>query len=115
MCHYQLWQLFSYKKKLSDTWDVYPSLLVKTTANHNQIDANINFKLRNKLWIGTSYRQDFGPTLYVGIDFGRLFSIYSYDVSTNQVSDYSNGSHEFTLGYDFISEEISYRNFRCWY
>jgi len=100
-----LYSMISYKKKLSDTWDVYPSLLIKTTANHNQIDANINFKLRNKLWIGTSYRQDFGATIYVGIDFGRLFSIYSYDISTNEVSPYSNGSHEFTLGYDFISEE----------
>ena len=97
--------MISYKKKLSDTWDVYPSVLVKTTANHNQIDANVNFKLRNKFWIGTSYRQDFGPTLYVGIDFGRLFSIYSYDISTNEVASYSNGSHEFTLGYDFIPEE----------
>ena len=100
-----LYSMISYKHKLSDTWDVYPSLLIKTTANHNQIDANVNFKLRNKLWVGTSYRQDFGATIYVGIDFGRLFSIYSYDVSTNEVSPYSSGSHEFTLGYDFIPEE----------
>ena len=100
-----LYSMISYKHKLSDTWDAYPSVLIKTTANHNQIDANINFKLRNKLWIGTSYRQDFGATIYVGIDFGRLFSIYSYDVSTNEVSPYSSGSHEFTLGYDFIPEE----------
>ena len=100
-----LYSMISYKHKLNDTWDIYPSLLIKTTANHNQIDANVNFKLRNKLWIGTSYRQDFGATIYVGIDFGRLFSIYSYDVSTNEVSPYSTGSHEFTLGYDFIPEE----------
>ena len=100
-----LYSMISYKHKLNDTWDVYPSLLIKTTANHNQIDANVNFKLRNRLWIGTSYRQDFGATIYVGIDFGRLFSIYSYDVSTNEVSPYSSGSHEFTLGYDFIPEE----------
>ena len=103
--HSHFYTMISYKKKLSDTWDVYPSVLVKTTANHNQIDANVNFKLRNKFWIGTSYRQDFGPTLYVGIDFGRLFSIYSYDISTNEVASYSSGSHEFTLGYDFIPEE----------
>ena len=99
------YSMISYRKKLSDTWDVYPSILIKTTANNNQIDANINFKLRNKLWIGTSYRQDFGATISVGIDFGRLFSIYSYDVSTNEVSSYSTGSQEFTLGYDFIPEE----------
>ena len=101
--------MISYSKKLNNDWSAHPSILVKTTALNNQIDANINFKLKNKLWFGTSYRQDFGPTIYVGIDFGKLMSVYSFDISTNEVADYSNGSHEFTLGYDFISyseEEI---------
>ena len=94
--------MIAYQRKLNDQWSVYPSILVKTTKNQNQIDANVNFKLKNKLWFGTSYRQDFGPTLYVGIDLGRLLSIYSYDISTNEMSAYSNGSHELTIGYDFL-------------
>ena len=106
-----LYSMISYTKKLSDDWTAYPSILVKTTANHNQIDANINFKLKNKLWFGTSYRQDFGPTIYVGIDFGKLLSVYSLDISTNEVADYSNGSHELTFGYDFIPDsELEKRN-----
>ena len=96
------YSMISYHKQLSSQWSIHPSILVKTTANHNQIDANINFKLKNKLWFGTSYRQDFGPTIYLGIDFGRLLSVYSYDISTNEMANYSNGSHEFTIGYDFI-------------
>ena len=96
--------MLSYKKELSEDWSIHPSMLIKTTANNNQIDANVNFKLKNKLWFGTSYRQDFGPTIYVGIDFGKLLSVYSYDLSTNEVADYSSVSHEFTLGYDFISD-----------
>jgi type IX secretion system PorP/SprF family membrane protein len=98
------YSMISYAKKLSDDWTAHPSILVKTTANHNQIDANINFKLKNKLWFGTSYRQEFGPTIYVGIDFGKLLSVYSFDISTNEVADYSNGSHELTFGYDFIPD-----------
>ena len=94
--------MIAYQRKLNDQWSVYPSILVKTTKNQNQIDANVNFKLKNKLWFGTSYRQDFGPTLYVGIDLGRLLSVYSYDISTNEMSAYSNGSHELTIGYDFL-------------
>ena len=106
-----LYSMISYTKKLSDDWTAYPSILVKTTSNHNQIDANINFKLKNKLWFGTSYRQDFGPTIYVGIDFGKLLSVYSLDISTNEVADYSNGSHELTFGYDFIPDsELETRN-----
>lgn len=95
------YSMLSYEKQISSQWHINPSILVKTTANHNQIDANVNLKFKNKLWFGTSYRQDFGPTVYLGIDFGRLFSIYSYDISTNEVSSYSSGSHEFTIGYDF--------------
>jgi type IX secretion system PorP/SprF family membrane protein len=99
------YSMISYNYRLNEEWEVYPSILVKTTANHNQIDGNINFKLKNKLWFGASYRQDFGPTIYIGIDFARLFSVYSHDISTNEASSYSNGSHEFTLGYDFIPEK----------
>ena len=98
------YSMISYDQKLNDDWSAHPSILVKTTSNNNQIDANINFKLKNRFWLGTSYRQDFGPTIYVGIDFGKLLSVYSFDISTNEVADYSNGSHEFTLGYDFIPD-----------
>lgn len=102
--HY--YTMLSYEKKLDDNWTVFPSMLLKTTTNYNQIDANVNFKLKDKIWFGGSYRQDFGPTIYVGIDFGKLFSVYSFDISTNEVSDYSSGSHEFTIGYDFIPNNI---------
>ena len=79
----------------------HPSFLLKTTENKSQLDANLNMKIKNKIWVGASYRQDFGPSLFVGIDFGKLFSIYSHDISTNEAYSYSNGSHEFTIGYDF--------------
>ena len=100
-----LYTMASYQTKINEDWSIYPSILFKTTANHNQIDANINFKVKNTLWFGTSYRQDFGPTLYVGIDLGRLLSVYSIDIATNQVAEYSSGSHELTFGYDFIPED----------
>ena len=93
--------MLSYSYEVNDISALYPSVLVKTTENSNQIDGNLNLKFMNKIWFGTSYRQDFGPSVYVGIDFGKLFSIYSHDISTNEMSSYANGSHEFTIGYDF--------------
>ena len=106
--------MHSYNYSVYDFLALYPSILVKTNyEGRNQVDANINFKIRNKIWVGTSYRQDFGPSVYIGIDFGKLFSIYSHDISTNEVSSYANGSHEFTIGYDFnpaldsVPEEVS--------
>ena len=86
--------------KVNDLITLYPSILLKTTENKNQLDANLNLKIKNQIWVGASYEQDFGPSVFVG-DFGKFFSIYSYDISTNEAYSYSNGSHEFTLGYDF--------------
>ena len=106
--------MLSYNYSINDFLALYPSILVKTNyEGRNQVDANINFKIRNKIWFGTSYRQDFGPSVYIGIDFGKLFSIYSHDISTNEISSYANVSHEFTVGYDFnpaldsVIEEVS--------
>ena len=100
-----LYTMVSYQKKINEDWSIYPSILFKTTANHNQIDANINFKVKNTLWFGTSYRQDFGPTIYAGVDLGKLLSVFSVDIETNEVADYSSGSYELTFGYDFIPED----------
>ena len=108
-----LYTMISYKYDVNENLALYPSVLVKTTENSNQIDANLNLKIMNKIWFGTSYRQDFGPSVYIGIDFGKLFSVYSHDISTNEMSSYANGSHEFTIGYDFntaldsVFEEVS--------
>ena len=96
-----LYTMLSYSYEVNDNISLHPSVLVKTTENSNQIDGNLNLKFMNKIWFGTSYRQDFGPSVYLGIDFGKLFSIYSHDISTNEMSSYANGSHEFTIGYDF--------------
>ena len=93
--------MLSYHYSVNDNLSLHPSVLVKATDRNSQVDANLNLKIRNKIWFGASYRQDFGPSLYVGIDFGKLFSVYSHDISTNEVSSYANGSHEFTIGYDF--------------
>ena len=43
--------MVSYQKKLNNDWSVYPAVLVKTTANQNQFDANINFKLKKNSFI----------------------------------------------------------------
>ena len=104
--------MISYTKKLNDDWALYPSVLVKNTKNHQQVDANLNIKLRNQIWFGASYRtspnetnlvqEAFGPSFYLGIDLGRFFSIYSHDLSSGSLSSYP--THEITLGYDFISD-----------
>ena len=101
--------MISYTKKLNDEWFFYPSLLIKNAERHQQVDANLNVRFKNRFWFGASYRtspneeskvrEAFGPSFYVGIDLGRIFAIYSHDISSGNMSSYP--THEITLGYDF--------------
>jgi len=118
--HY--YTMISYSKKLNDDWSIYPSVLIKNTKNHQQLDANLNIKLRDRIWFGASYRttpnedtqgiqEAFGPSFYLGIDLGRLFAIYSHDISSGKMSSYP--THEITFGYDFrplTEEELEKKN-----
>ena len=104
--------MISYTKELNDYWFLYPSVLIKNTDNHQQVDANLTVKIRDQIWFGASYRtspnenslvqEAFGPSFYLGIDLGRFFSIYSHDLSSGNMSSYP--THEITLGYDFIPD-----------
>jgi type IX secretion system PorP/SprF family membrane protein len=112
------YSMISYTKKLNDDWSLFPSILLKTTPDHQQLDANLNIKLKNKIWFGASYRtspdeganEAFGPSFYLGVDLGRLFAIYSHDISSGNMSSYP--THEITIGYDFrplTQEELDKR------
>ena len=80
-----------------------PSILVKHTPNSPvETDFNLNVLLGKLIWIGGSYR--------TGDSFVALFEIqltkqlrlgYSYDFTFTDIKNYSAGSHEFMLGYDF--------------
>tara|TARA_B110000238_G_scaffold201196_1_gene255967 strand:- start:6012 stop:7919 length:1908 start_codon:yes stop_codon:yes gene_type:complete len=98
-----IYTMISYQYQLNKDITVLPSFLLKSTKERSQVDANVNLKFNNKIWVGASYRQDFGPSIFVGLDLGKLFSIYSHDITTNDAYSYSNGSNEFTIGYDFNS------------
>jgi type IX secretion system PorP/SprF family membrane protein len=112
------YSMISYTKKLNDDWSLYPSILLKSTEDHQQLDANLNVKLKNKIWFGASYRtspdeganEAFGPSFYLGVDLGRLFALYSHDISSGNMSSYP--THEITIGYDFrplTQEELDKR------
>lgn len=104
-----VYTMISYSKELNDDWSLYPSLLMKNTRNHQQIDLNLNVKLKQLIWFGASYRtspnesneiqEAFGPSFYLGVDLGRLFAVYSHDISSGNMSSYP--THEITIGYDF--------------
>ena len=80
-----------------------PSILAKTATNQPAfIDVNASILLREKLWLGISYRRGYGAVAIIEYNFSRLFRVgYSYDISTTDLGRENGGSHEIFLGLDF--------------
>lgn len=82
---------------------IKPSVLVKYVQNAPiETDFNLNFLLGKLFWVGGSYRTGDSFIALLELELGKQWRIgYSYDFTFSDVRDYSNGSHEFMLGYDF--------------
>jgi type IX secretion system PorP/SprF family membrane protein len=80
-----------------------PSLLVKYVGNApTELDININALLNNIIWVGASYRTSDAVVAIVEFQLNKKLRIgYSYDFTMTDIKDYSAGSHEIMLGYDF--------------
>jgi type IX secretion system PorP/SprF family membrane protein len=76
-----------------------PSVFVKSAVK-TIVDFNLNVDFNNRFWIGGSYRLEDAIVAMIGVNlFQNLRLGYSYDITTSPIKNYSNGSHEITLGY----------------
>ncbi|MCH8903541.1 MAG: type IX secretion system membrane protein PorP/SprF [Bacteroidetes bacterium] len=87
--------------------DVYlePSALIKyVRAAPFQLDLNLKAHFNDMFWVGASYRSFAAITAFAGLTLNDSFHIgYAYDITTTALRNYSKGSHEIMLGYDFTS------------
>ena len=92
-----------YVIRVSDGIDLKPSVLVKYLPEAPvQADINCNALFRNRLWLGASYRT--GDAVVAIVEYQVIPALrigYAYDATTSELNNYSNGSHEIMLGYDF--------------
>jgi type IX secretion system PorP/SprF family membrane protein len=93
-----------------------PSVLIKTaTAKPAFFDLNASLLLKNKLWLGMSYRRGYGGVAIIEYNIDKSLRIgYSYDISLTSLGRENGGSHEIFLGYDiklFRSGAVSPRYF----
>lgn len=81
-----------------------PSVLYKTDGAANQVDLNCNLLINQQFWGGVSYRNrdaiapQFGYRHVISPD-SELKVGYSYDMTTSELKNYSNGSHEIMFKY----------------
>ena len=88
---------------LSDEFKLKPNFLVKyVNGSPLQVDVNANFLIRDKVWLGASYRSldsfEGIAQLYVSpaIALG-----YSYDFVTTELARVQKGSHEIMIQFRF--------------
>lgn len=92
---------------------VKPSILVKyEAAAPLEVDINCNVLFFNKVWAGLGYRT--GDAMIGMVEWNitnQLRLGYAYDFTLTDIADYSSGSHEVMLGFDFGKEvEIKVRS-----
>ena len=85
------------------SFELDPSLLIKTDFVSAQYDVSAILKYDNKFWGGLSYRVQDAVTVLVGMNMGPFKFGYSYDITTSKLggAGKSNGSHELFLRYCF--------------
>lgn len=80
-----------------------PSFLVRAAElSAVTFDASMGVFINKTLWLGGSYRYQFGFIGSVQYYINDHFSVgYSYDLPTNPLLTYQSGTHEVYIGYDF--------------
>jgi type IX secretion system PorP/SprF family membrane protein len=89
--------------ELSQDVVMKPSVLVKYVDKAPvEVDINLNFLLASTVWVGASYRTGDSFVGILELQLSKKLRIgYSYDFTFTDIKDYSSGSHEIMLGYDF--------------
>jgi type IX secretion system PorP/SprF family membrane protein len=89
-----------YRIEFSPAVSLTPSVFVKNVADQTQADINANFHFNNRFWVGASYRLEDAIVLMAGLNITPNLRLgYAYDLTTSDLKDYSNGTHEIMLGY----------------
>lgn len=89
--------------ELSQDLALRPSALVKYTWNAPvEADLNLNVVIKQVLWIGGAYRTGDAFIGMIEVQPTKKLRIgYAYDFTTSELKNYSDGSHEIMIGYDF--------------
>ena len=102
--------------KLNEDLFLKPSMLVKFMPNASlqpEINAQLIYKSKFGGGLGYRYNESFIFMLkYLITD--KLYLGYSYDYITNELTNYSTGTHEITLSFRFNNQSVSssYRSIR---
>ncbi len=82
-------------------FEVYPSVMLKTTMQFTQFDASMRLRYNKMFWTGLSYRVNDAVVVMIGGEFKSIRVGYAYDIGTSALAKVSGGSHEVFASYAF--------------
>lgn len=76
-----------------------PYILYRESGNNqNQIEGSGIVSYKEIVYLGGSYRVDYGPSLFLGLKIKENFNLgYAYEMATEQTTSIGQGTHEFQL------------------
>ncbi|MDB5119347.1 MAG: Type secretion system rane protein PorP/SprF family [Sphingobacteriales bacterium] len=88
---------------LGENFKLKPNALVKyISGSPVQVDLNMNFLIKEIVWLGASYRTMDSVDFLTELNLTKNLSLgYSYDHSTTKLSEAHSGSHEVMLNVRF--------------
>lgn len=106
--HY--WITAGYNYDIDQTWKLRPSVLIKSDAASTILDLNVNVLYKDMIWAGATYRlgDAIAPMLGYQHKFDNSATLrigYSYGITTSQLGNYNNGTHDIMLNYCFNLEK----------
>jgi hypothetical protein len=84
------------------SFQIDPSIFIKTDGSSTQYDINALVKYNNKFWGGVTYRVQDAVAVLLGMQYKSFRIGYAYDIPLSAIG--MNGSHEVLLGYCFKIE-----------
>ncbi len=83
-------------------YEVRPSFYIQSDGSISQITVNTTLVYNKRFWGGVSYRAGDAVIGMIGVEMLNGVRIsYSYDYVTSKLGKFTDGSHEFTVGYCF--------------
>ncbi|WP_423146154.1 PorP/SprF family type IX secretion system membrane protein [Rubrolithibacter danxiaensis] len=91
----------AYLLDIGESFKLKPNTLIKYVSGAPvQVDLNINLLIKERVWIGASWRSFDSFDFLTQIEFLPGFQIgYAYDFTTSDLFDQQKGSHEIMLNY----------------
>ena len=99
---------------LNDELKLEPQALARYAAGGGHdlpmnADINLSLIIADRLLVGATYRTDKSVEGIVHMQVTNNITLgYAYDHTMSALRHYNNGSHELTLGYDFVKDRNKY-------